>query len=80
MTWLFSIELGEFTEGKPARGLLGDNPMETLLDPYELLPAGSDPAPVMRMRQRMKSVIIDVEWDEPPPPSSTGRRVWMTED
>jgi hypothetical protein len=33
------------------------------------------------MRPRMQSIVIDVEWDDPPPsPSSRGVRVWATED
>jgi hypothetical protein len=53
--------------------------METLIDPFELLAPGSDPKPVQRMRPRMQSIIIDIEWDDPPP-ASHGVRVWATED
>ena len=54
--------------------------METLIDPFELHAPGSDPVPAPRMRPRMQSIVIDVEWDDPPPaPSSRGVRVWETE-
>ena len=52
--------------------------METLLDPFELHPPGS--APVPAMRPRMQSIVIDVEWDDTPPPPAHGVRVWATED
>lgn len=55
--------------------------METLIDPFELHQPGSEPVPVPRMRPRMASIVIDVEWDEPPPSTSLhGVRVWTTED
>jgi len=55
--------------------------METLIDPFELHAPGSDPVPAPRMRPRMQSIVIDVEWDDPPPaPPGRGVRVWMTED
>ena len=54
--------------------------METLIDPFELLPPGTDPTPTPRMRPRMASIVIDVEWEDPPPPSQHGVRVWTTED
>ena len=56
--------------------------METLIDPFELLAPGSEPAPAPRMRPRMASIVIDIEWDDPPPASSVrhGVRVWATED
>jgi hypothetical protein len=54
--------------------------METLIDPFELHTPGSDPIPAPRMRPRMQSIVIDVEWDDPPPaPSSRGVRIWETE-
>ena len=54
---------------------------ETLIDPFELHPPGSDPVPAPRMRPRMQSIVIDVEWDDSPPaPAPRGVRVWMTED
>lgn len=55
--------------------------METLIDPFELLAPGSEPVPAQRMRPRMASIVIDVEWEEPAPSSSLhGVRVWATED
>jgi hypothetical protein len=64
--------------GGLAIALTGD--METLIDPFELHAPGSDPIPAPRMRPRMQSIVIDVEWDDPPPaPSSRGVRVWETE-
>lgn len=56
--------------------------METLIDPFELHAPGSDPAPTPRMRPRMASIVIDVEWEDPPPSTSSlhGVRVWATED
>ncbi len=56
--------------------------METLIDAFELLPPGSDPTPAPRMRPRMQSIVIDVEWDDTPPSTSSmrGVRMWATED
>ncbi len=55
--------------------------METLIDSFELHPPGSDPLPAPRMRPRMQSIVIDIEWDEPAPSSALhGMRVWATED
>ncbi len=55
--------------------------METLIDSYELHPPGSEPIPAPRMRPRMASIVIDIEWEEPQPSSSLhGVRVWATED
>ncbi len=58
------------------------NPMETLIDPFELHAPGSDPVPSPRMRPRMQSIVIDVEWEDPSPSTSSmrGVRVWATED
>lgn len=58
--------------------------MQTLIDPFELRAIGPDTqreAP-HRMRPRMASIVIDVEWDEPPPAClrSRGPRVWTSED
>jgi hypothetical protein len=56
--------------------------METLIDSYELHAPGSDPIPAPRMRPRMQSIVIDVEWEDPTPSTSSlrGVRVWATED
>jgi hypothetical protein len=55
--------------------------METLIDPFELHAPGTDPVPVIRVRPRLPSIVIDVEWDDPPPSSMPhGVRVWVTED
>ncbi len=56
--------------------------METLIDSYELHPPGSEPIPAQRARPRMESIVIDVEWDDDPPSTSSvrGVRVWATED
>jgi len=53
---------------------------DTLIDSYELHPPGSEPIPSPRMRARMESIVIDVEWEDPTPPTSRGVRVWATED
>jgi hypothetical protein len=54
--------------------------METLIDPFELHAPG-DPLPTPRMRPRLPSIVIDIEWDDPPPSSMPhGVRVWATED
>jgi hypothetical protein len=54
--------------------------METLIDSFELHPPGSEPIPAMR--PRMQSIVIDVEWEDPAPSTSSmpGLRVWATED
>ena len=75
MTAKFRVE---FTRAGAACSLLCDILMETLIDPFELLAPGSVPVPAMR--PRMQSIVIDVEWDDSPPPSSPGHRIWMTED
>jgi hypothetical protein len=55
--------------------------METLIDPFELHTPGTDPIPTPRIRPRLPSVLIDVEWDVDPPSSMPhGVRVWATED
>jgi hypothetical protein len=56
--------------------------METLIDSFELHPPGSEPIPAQRVRPRMESIVIDVEWDDPAPSTSSmrGVRVWTTED
>jgi hypothetical protein len=56
--------------------------METLIDPFELHAPGSDPVPAPRMRPMMQSIVIDVEWEDPSPSTSSmrGVRVWATED
>jgi hypothetical protein len=60
--------------------LLLPQDMETLIDAFELHPPGSDPVPAPRMRPRMQSIVIDVEWDDSPPaPAVRGVRVWETE-
>ena len=64
-----------------ARRLLYEWDMETLIDPFELLPPGAEPTKPPRMRPRMASIVIDVEWEDPAPSSSLhGVRVWATED
>jgi hypothetical protein len=54
--------------------------METLIDPFELHPPGSAPAPFQPIRPRLPSIVIDVDWDEPAPSPLHGVRVWATED
>jgi hypothetical protein len=65
-----------------ARRLLKTQSMETLIDPFELSAPGECPTPAPRMRPMLASIVIDVEWDEPPPSTSQlrGVRVWATED
>ncbi len=55
--------------------------METLIDPFELLAPG-EPAPPPRMRPKLPSIVIDVEWEDPPSGSHSlhGVRVWASED
>ncbi len=55
--------------------------MQTLLDPFELLAPG-EPPPPPRMRPKLPSIVIDVEWEEPPSSSHSlhGVRVWASED
>jgi hypothetical protein len=56
--------------------------METLIDPFELHAPGSEPQPTQRMRPRLPSIVIDVEWEDPPSASHSlhGVRVWSSED
>lgn len=54
--------------------------MRTLLDNFEVrLPNEQLPPPP---RPMMQSIVIDVEWEEPPPSSwpRSGPRVWTSED
>ena len=54
--------------------------MRTLLDAFEVRSPNEVEAPPSRAP--MASIMIDVEWDEPPPSSWTrsSQRVWTSED
>ncbi len=58
--------------------------MQTLIDPFELRAIGPDTRAEVpgRIRPRMASIVIEVEWDEPPPACarSRGPRVWTSEE
>lgn len=55
--------------------------MPTLLDAYEVRPIGEGEK-MPPQRARMASIVIDVEWDEPPPSSLRGHgpRIWTSEE
>jgi hypothetical protein len=54
--------------------------MRTLLDTFEVRSPNEREAPPPRAM--MQSIVIDVEWEEPPPSTwpRSGPRVWTSED